>query len=118
MLDLQNDHDPQAVAVRTESERMQIGYVPRYFAYDVWQLVQRCEVDFIELYVDRVNADAPLQNRVLCRMHACWPDGFRPCSGDDFLPIPICVPAGAIHSVVCWWVGAINVVRASQSAVG
>ncbi len=29
MLDLQNEHDPQAVAVRTETERMQIGYVPR-----------------------------------------------------------------------------------------
>ena len=35
MLDLQNEHDPQAVAVRTETERMQIGYVPRYLAHDV-----------------------------------------------------------------------------------
>ena len=32
--------------------------------------------------------DAPMQNRVLCRMHACWPDGFQPCRGNDFLPIP------------------------------
>ncbi|HEV3417251.1 MAG TPA: hypothetical protein VG056_10570 [Pirellulales bacterium] len=41
----------------------------------------------------RVNPDAPLQNRVLCRMRGCWPDGFQPCSGDDFLPIPADVPA-------------------------
>jgi hypothetical protein len=93
MLDLQNAHDPQAVAVRTEGERMQIGYVPRYLAHDVWQLVQRCDVSFINLFVARVNRDAPLQNRVLCQMHACWPDGFQPCSGEDFSPIPAGVPA-------------------------
>lgn len=93
ILDLQNEHDPQAVAVRTETERMLIGYVPRYLAHDVWQLVQRCDADFIELYVARVNRDAPLQNRVLCRMHACWPDGFQPCGGEDFVPIPAGVAA-------------------------
>jgi hypothetical protein len=93
MPDLQNEHDPQAVAVRTETERMLIGYVPRYLAHDVWQLVQQCDLDFVNLYVDRVNRDAPLQNRVLCRMRACWPPGFEPCSGDDFAPIPASVPA-------------------------
>ncbi len=93
MLDLQNDHDPNAVAVRTEIDRMQIGFVPRYLANDVWQLVNQCETEFIKLFVDRVNRDAPLQNRVLCRMHACWPDGFQPCSGPDFVPIPVGVPS-------------------------
>ena len=89
MPDLQNNHDPQAVAVRTELEPTLIGYVPRYLAHDVCQLVQDCDISFIELLVDRVNRDAPLQNRVLCRMHACWPDGFQPCSGEDFWPIPV-----------------------------
>ena len=94
MLDLQNENDPNAVALRTEAELMQIGYVPRYLANDFWQLVQKCERDFIELCVDRVNRDAPLQNRVLCRMHACWPhDGFQPCSGEDFEPIPVGLPS-------------------------
>jgi hypothetical protein len=92
MLDLQNEHDPQAVALRTETGRMQIGYVPRYLAHDVWQLVHQCDVDFIEMYVARVNRDAPLQNRVLCQMRACWPDGFQPCSGEDFQPIPAGLP--------------------------
>jgi hypothetical protein len=96
MLDLQNDHDPQAVAVRTETERMQIGYVPRYLAHDVWHLVQQCDIDFIELNVTRVNKDAPLQNRVLCRMRACWPDEFQPCSGEDFTPIPVGVPTRCV----------------------
>jgi hypothetical protein len=93
MLDFQNEHDPQAVAVRSETVRMQIGYVPRYLAAEVWNLMQECYLDFIELYVHRVNRDAPLQNRVLCRMHACWPAGFEPCSGEDFAPIPAGVPA-------------------------
>ena len=93
MLDVQNEFDPHAIAVRTEAERMQVGYFPRYLAHDVWQLVQRCSVDFIELHVARVNRDAPLQNRVLCRMHACWPDGFQPCSGEDFKSIPSGVTA-------------------------
>lgn len=93
MADFQNAVDPQAVAVRTDSERTMIGYVPRYLARDVWSLVEKCEPDVLALYVDRVNLDAPLQNRVLCRMRACWPDGFQPCSGDDFLPIPESVPA-------------------------
>ncbi len=88
MLDLQNEYDPNAVAVRTVSDPMLIGYVPRYLARDVWQLVNECDLDLIELQVDRVNRDAPMQNRVLCRMRACWPEGFQPCSGEDFEPIP------------------------------
>ena len=82
-----------SVAVRTEVEQTQIGYVPRYLANDVWHLVQRCDNEFIELFVARVNKDAPLQNRLLCRMHACWPDGFQPCSSEDFAPIPADVPS-------------------------
>lgn len=93
MLDFQNEFDPQAVAVRTLSEQMQIGYVPRYLANDVWQLRENCHPDYIQLFAERVNADAPLQNRLLCRMNACWPDGFQPCSGEDFTPIPAGVAA-------------------------
>jgi hypothetical protein len=96
MPDPQNEHDPYAVAVRTETERMLIGYFPRYLAHDVYQLVRECDTDFIELCVERINKDAPLQNRVLIRMHACWPDGFRPCSGDDFAPIPTGVPTRCV----------------------
>lgn len=93
MLDWQNSHDPQAVAVRTDHDRILIGYVPRYLANDAWQLVQHGDSSSMELFVDRVNPDAPLQNRVLCRMHATWPDGFQPCCGDDFKPIPAGIAA-------------------------
>jgi len=62
--------------------------VPRYLARDVWQIAGGCDPDFINVTVARVNRDAPLQQRLLCKMRACWPDGFVPCSDEDFQPIP------------------------------
>lgn len=98
MPDPQNPADPRAVAVRTDGEPAMIGFVPRYLAHDVGTLLSQCDVYFVELLVEHVNADAPLQNRLLCRMRGCWPDGFRPCSGEEFAPIPAgsttaCIPS-------------------------
>lgn len=89
MLDVQNRQDPQAVAVRTcdTRDRFMIGYVPRYLAKDVWHLFNQCRPDYITVTVERINQDAPLQQRVLCRINACWPNSFRPCAGEDFQPI-------------------------------
>ncbi len=92
MWDVQNTHDPYAIALRTVEDRTLIGYVPRYLAEDVWNLIRECDVEWIKLFVQRVNADAPAQMRVLCRMHACWPEQFKPCNGEAFLPIPSSVP--------------------------
>lgn len=93
LLDPQNDNDPNAVAIRTDDEPTMIGYFPRYLAHDVRHLVQTCDLEFMKISVARVNRNAPLQNRLLCQMSACWPENFRPCSGPDFLPIPAGVPA-------------------------
>jgi hypothetical protein len=89
MPDISNPHDPNAVAVRTcdQRERYMIGYVPRYLAHDVHELSRGCGSNYIELHVERVNRDAPLQQRLLCRMNACWPHNFQPCSRDEFQPI-------------------------------
>ncbi len=83
-----NPHDSQAVAVWTvRAGDFRIGYVPRYLARDIRTLYSRCGADFARLFVERLNSRAPLQQRVLCRMNACWPPGFRPCSGEEFHPI-------------------------------
>ena len=87
MPDPANPADPNAVAVRTGDERTLIGYVPRYLANDANFLLRNCHPDSMTLTVDRVNPDAPLQNRLLCRMRACWPKEFRPCSGNEFQPL-------------------------------
>jgi hypothetical protein len=94
MVDLCNPADPNAVAVRTGDEnRFMIGYVPRYLARDVWTLFSKCHPEYIKVFVHRVNLDAPLQQRLLCRMHACWPEDFQPCSDEAFQPIPAGVKA-------------------------
>lgn len=95
MPDPQNDYDPNAVGVRTDIDRMLIGYIPRYLSPDVLQLFYSCD-GYSEVFVERVNRDAPLQNRVLCRMRACWPEGFVPCTGEDFEPIPANVTARCV----------------------
>jgi hypothetical protein len=93
MPDMWNEADNNAVALRTEGERLIIGYFPRYLAHDFWKLFQACNLEFIQVFAHRVNRDAPLQQRLLCRMHACWPAEFQPCSGEEFQPIPEGVPA-------------------------
>jgi len=95
MVDVQNRRDPSAVAVRTcdDHDRLMIGYVPRYLARDVNLLIRECGAGCISLAVERVNQDAPLQQRLLCRMNACWPEGYRPCVGEEFEPLPV------IHSM-------------------
>lgn len=89
MLDIQNPFDRNAVAVRTMDlhDRPLIGYVPRYLAHDVSHLSRTCEPKFMEIVVVRVNQDAPLQQRVLCQLKACWPEDFEPCMGEEFQPI-------------------------------
>jgi hypothetical protein len=97
MPDPMNEFDPNAVAVRTSDhkDRFLIGYVPRYLAQDVYRLFAECAVQVMELVVERVNRDAPLQQRVLCRMHACWPEGFQPCSDRAFHAIPCSAAIGS-----------------------
>lgn len=88
-LDIGNKFDRNAVSLRTNgSEVFLVGYVPRYLARDVWRIASGCDPNFISVSVARVNRDAPLQQRLLCRMRACWPDGFVPCSDEEFQPIP------------------------------
>lgn len=89
MLDISNEYDSNAVAVRTSeaSGRMLIGYVPRYLARDVRTLWVSCEPDSIEVAVERVNQGAPLQHRVLCRMIAFPSEGFQPCAGEEYQPM-------------------------------
>lgn len=88
-LEVGNPCDPDAVSLQTcdTKGRLLIGYVPRYLARDVRILCEECEPDLIVVTVERLNVRAPLQQRVLCRMNSCWPEGFTPCSGESFQTI-------------------------------
>jgi len=89
----ENPVDPLAMAIYPMNTEVRIGYAPRYLAHDIHTLQGECDSSFVELSVELVNEDAPLQQRVLCRMQACWPTGFEPCNTKAFRPIPSRVSA-------------------------
>lgn len=88
MLDFQNPVDPNAIAVRTSNvlDRMMLGYVPRYLTDDIHQLRNLHSTD-LALKVKQANAEAPMQNRLLCSITSSWPVDFHPCSSPDFEPL-------------------------------
>jgi len=91
MLDVMNPYDPHAVAIRTNSNspqnRRMLGYVPRYLARDFCELCQECSPTCLQVTVEQVNTNAPLQHRLLCRFKACWPENFQPCQREEFQPL-------------------------------
>lgn len=82
-----NAHDPNAVAIYPQGESVRIGYAPRYLAHDIDALLGQCDDGFVKLTVSRINSNAPLQQRVLCQLRGCWPEGFEPCKSEAFLPL-------------------------------
>lgn len=86
MFDILNEHDPQAVVFRTDDPVTIIGYCPRYLTRDVHDLVCTAP-DSFGLYVHKINHEAPIQFRLLCRLIADWPADFEPCSDEAFMPL-------------------------------
>lgn len=85
MWDMQNQADHTALALRT-LDRYIIGYVPRYLLDDSWGLVNNCS--WMDVTVSQVNPPpAPIQQRLLCRLLACWPTDYRPCASEEYEPI-------------------------------
>ena len=76
--------DAMAVQAIIGNERRLIGYLPRYLANDVRALLRDGPPDVVIVTVERVNLDAPLRHRLLCRLRSSWPDGSRPCSDERF----------------------------------
>lgn len=86
MPDPQNEYDPMAILLRTGDPLFLAGYCPRFFATDFKQLLQ-LNPDQPAVVVIRVNRDAPLQMRLLCRLSSPWPAGFETCSGEEYKPL-------------------------------
>ncbi|MCU0713271.1 MAG: HIRAN domain-containing protein [Pirellula sp.] len=80
-----NQADSNAVSI--VSSGTPLGYIPRYLAIDVTRLIKECPQQTVRLAVEQINADAPTQQRLLCRLNACWPAGFQPCQGESFEPL-------------------------------
>lgn len=86
MLDVQNEQDSYAIALRTEPA-MIVGYVPRYFTDDFHFLLSSKQKGSVKAVVNMVNPVAPIQYRLLCSITADWPKGFRPFSERLYQPL-------------------------------
>jgi hypothetical protein len=87
MLDVQNEFDEMAIALRTDKPPVFVGYAPRYFASDFRQLLSSSIRKSVKVLVERVNGSAPVQLRLLCSITSEWPKDFAPCSGELFEPL-------------------------------
>lgn len=87
MLDVQNEKDEDAIAVRTEDPASIAGYCPRYLARDFRRVILNQDPREVEVRVERVNPDAPIQLRLLCHLSGPWPEGFQPCEGGPYAPL-------------------------------
>lgn len=87
VLDPQNMYDPMAIALRTDNPVEIVGYCPRYLSPDFRELLRRNSPEYVMVSVERVNTDAPLNLRLLCKIIAPWPDKFEPCSAEEFMPL-------------------------------
>ncbi len=86
-LDEQNRYDEYAVALRTDDPVEFVGYCPRYLSRDFRKLLEQNKPKDAIVTVERVNKEAPLNLRLLCKLVAPWPDGFQPCSEENYKPL-------------------------------
>ena len=87
MPDIQNPYDPEALLLRSDDPKLIIGYCPRYLTHDFNELLRKCGPCKVNVSVERVNADAPLHLKLVCKLVSPWPDDFRPCSGEMYEPM-------------------------------
>jgi hypothetical protein len=86
MSDLQNEHDDKALLMRTVDPISCVGYCPRYYSAEFSHLLDSVGADKVNVRVEQVNPDAPMQLRLLCKLSAPWPANFSACSLDQFQP--------------------------------
>ena len=78
LLDVKNEIDPNAVALRTTDGTFLVGYVPSFYSTDVRTLLaEPLLAKTARVEVIRNNRDAPIQLRLLCRFTSDVPSGFR-----------------------------------------
>lgn len=86
--DVQNRVEPSALALRTEDDPIELlGYCPSFFVQDFNKLMEINGYENVRITIKKVNHDAPLQLKLLCKFTTKWSDGFEPFSGHEFKPI-------------------------------
>lgn len=88
MQDIQNINDDMALLLRTDEPITLVGYVPRYYSAEFSRLINLAGEKTIKVTVEKVNLDAPIQYRILCKVTAPWPTQFQPCQTRPFQVVP------------------------------
>jgi hypothetical protein len=82
--DVENQTDTSAIKLFT-GDGIPIGFMPSYLLDDAHTLADTCTV--CEIYVARLNPPpVPIQQRLLCRLDSCWPEGWVPYSTPRYQP--------------------------------
>lgn len=88
MQDIQNSNDDMALVMRTDVPVTLVGYVPRYYSAEFSRLISLVGEKATKVTVEKVNSDAPIQYRVLCKLTAPWPMQFQPCQDGPYKVVP------------------------------
>lgn len=84
MKDIQNKVDELALVIRTSEPIEIVGYCPRLYTEDIYKLIKLNGPASVNLTVEKINKEAPLQFRMLCKLKTKWHKGFNPFDGYDF----------------------------------
>lgn len=84
-LDTQNNYDSFAIIVRAENPTEIVGYCPRYLAETITKMLKR-QHNSINITVDTVNKDAPLQYKLRCKIKGQLPQDLSFIT-KEFIPI-------------------------------
>lgn len=86
MLDVQNDFDKNAIAIRTGAPSTLVGYCPKYYCAFVNDAIRRGAG--VAVNAKRVNPVAPKSMKLLCTMHVkLKAEAAKNCFGHpDLLP--------------------------------
>lgn len=82
-----NPYDRFAIEIKTGEPPTVVGYCPRFCNEDFHYILNSDSASTLNIKVEKVNLDAPIQMRLLCKLTSKWPKGFSPCSGDEYTSI-------------------------------
>ena len=84
--DPENPVNPRAVLMSNRTGRT-VGWVPNYLVDMIHEMRDPFGID-VEITAEHVNpTTTPPHMRLLCRLRAPWPEGYKPLSAPEFQPI-------------------------------
>lgn len=80
-----NTHDSSALRLETD-DRIKAGYCPRYLNKDLRRIMKNTKV---ALTVERLNPNAPIQFRLLCKAVFTLPHGYKLFEDEECKPLTL-----------------------------